>query len=101
MDGGNHKQESVLQEAERLINGDRRGTYGHALDDYSRTVGMFNALMAHKLKEPLTAEDGVMFMVCVKLSREAHHHQRDNLTDGCGYIGLLEHIEQERNKRSG
>lgn len=93
-------KESVFQEAERLTSADRKEKYGHCLDDYSKVTGMFSALMAHKLKEPLSAEDGVLFMCCVKLAREAHCHQRDNIVDEIGYAGLIQEIIDERERRS-
>ena len=77
------KPQSILQEAEALINGDRRSSYGHPLDDYTRTAGMVNAAFADKLKEPLTPEDMMMVMVLVKLSRQRNRPKRDNLVDAC------------------
>lgn len=93
-------QESVFQEADRLTKVDRREKYGHALDDYTKVTGMFSALIAHKLKEPLAAEEGVMFMQCVKMAREEHCHQRDNIVDLIGYTGLLKEIKDERERRA-
>lgn len=96
----NEKGETVLQEAQRLISTDRNHSYGHCLDDYSKVAGMVSALLAGKLKEPLTAEDAVLFMVCVKISREVHLHKRDNVVDGCGYFALIQEIKDERERRS-
>lgn len=92
--------QSILQEAEALINGDRRASYGHPLLDYTRTAGMVNAAFADKLKEPLTAEDMMMVMVLVKLSRQRNLPKRDNLVDACGYLGCIELAEQKRNSES-
>jgi hypothetical protein len=88
---------SILQEAESLINGDRRASYGHPLDDYTRTAGLVNAAFADKLKEPLSPEDMMMVMVLVKLSRQRNLPKRDNLVDACGYLGCIELAEQKRN----
>jgi hypothetical protein len=85
--------ESILKEADRLINGDRREAYGHPLDDYSRTAAMFSAWLGEEvLRRPLTAEETEMFMVIVKLSR-------DNLVDAAGYLGCIELTERERERR--
>src|SRR5690606_32673796 len=35
--------ESVLAEADRLVNGDRNDDYGHPYHDFNRVVGMINA----------------------------------------------------------
>ena len=91
--------ESILEEAQRLTSTDRTHDYGHPLDDWSRTMGMFNELFAHKLKEPFTPEDGCLFMVLVKLSRQVNHPKRDNLVDGSGYMRLVDMIEAERARR--
>jgi hypothetical protein len=80
--------ESILQEAERLINGERQAQYSHPGEDFLKTVGAFNALTGHNL----TTQDAMIFMVCVKLSRECFKHKRDNLVDAAGYLGCLEKI---------
>ena len=93
------QRESILLEAERLTNQDRRETYGHPLDDYSRTAALFNALFAHKLKEPFAAEDLQLTMVLVKLSRQIHMPKRDNLTDAAGYLNCIDLTQNERIRR--
>jgi hypothetical protein len=90
---------SVLLEAQGLVHGGRNDDYGHPLDDWSRTAGMVSAMLAHKLREPLTAEDALMFMVCVKLSREVNRPKRDNRTDGAGYFECLDWVVDERARR--
>jgi hypothetical protein len=84
--------ESILQEADRLTNGDRNKAYGHPFDDYSKTVGAFNALTGRNL----TVEEGIIFMVCVKLSRETHAPKRDNRVDACGYMNCLQKVAERR-----
>lgn len=91
--------ESILQEAERLTNGDRQAQYGHCLDDYTRTSALFNALFAHKLKEPFAPQDLMLTMVLVKLSREAHLPKRDNRTDAAGYLNCIQMSIDEQERR--
>jgi hypothetical protein len=93
------KRESVLLEAQGLVHGGRNDDYGHPLDDWSRTAAMVSAMLSHKLREPLTAEDALMFMVCVKLSREVNRPKRDNRTDGAGYFECLDWVVDERARR--
>jgi Domain of unknown function (DUF6378)/Domain of unknown function (DUF4406) len=81
--------ETILQEAQRLTSTDRQGDYGHPYDDFNRTAAIINALLGDKLRNQLTGADIPMIMVAVKLSREAHKHKRDNLTDACGYLRTL------------
>lgn len=81
----------ILTKAHELITGDRQQAYSHPLDDYSRTVSIFNAI---KGEDVMTAEDGILFMLCVKLSRLEHEIDNglnipDNTIDAAGYLGCL------------
>ena len=80
--------ESILQEADRLVHGDRQADYAHPHVDYSCTVAMWRALILRRygVDVPLTPDFACLMMVAVKLSREAGKHKRDNLTDGAGYL---------------
>lgn len=77
---------SILTKAEGLVHGDRNQSYGSPVEDFTRTVGMINSLFAHKLNQPLTAEDFARIMVCCKLSRSVHTYRQDNYVDGAGYF---------------
>ena len=86
----------ILLQAHELITRDRQNAYSHPLDDYSRTVSIYNAL---KGDDVMTAEDGVLFMVCVKLSRLMHELDNDlnlpdNTVDAIGYLGCLQMIRE-------
>jgi hypothetical protein len=94
------KRVSVLTEAQGLVHGNRNEDYGHPLDDWTRTAGMVSAMLAHKLKEPITAEDAILFMVCVKASREINRPKRDNRVDGAGYFECLDWVVDERKARA-
>lgn len=76
--------ETVLEEAQRLVHGDRAAAYGHPYDDYTRTSRMWEALLdlPDGYIGPRTA---AQMMILVKQSRERHLHKRDNLTDTAGY----------------
>ena len=82
--------ESILQEAHRLTHGDRNASYGHPLDDYSRTAALVSALLAHKLTAPIAAPEMALVMCCVKLSRQMNTPKRDNLTDLAGYAWVAQ-----------
>lgn len=92
---------SVLVEADGLVHGDRNASYGHPLDDMSRTAGMVSAMLANKLKEPLAAEDIAYIMACVKLSRQINKPKRDNMTDLAGYAECADWCIEERKARNG
>ncbi|HEU4589018.1 MAG TPA: DUF6378 domain-containing protein [Gemmatimonadales bacterium] len=88
--------DTILDEAKRLAYGDRHADYGHPLDDYTRVVGAFHALTGIRL----TPEQGVTFMLCVKLARLAHAHKRDSVVDLAGYADCLQRIVEERAARA-
>lgn len=93
------QNESILQEAHRLTHGPRGQDYGHPLDDYTRTAGMVSAMLAHKLKTPLTPAEMAAVMICVKLSRQMHSPKRDNMVDAAGYAWVTQECLDEETRR--
>lgn len=93
------KAETVLEEAQRLVNGDRGANYGHPFDDFGRTAAMVTGLLGKRLVAPLTPEDIAKIMICVKLSRECNKPARDNRTDIAGYVECLDKVVEERKRR--
>ena len=76
------KEETILQEAQRLVYGDRNASYGDFTVNMENTANIVNAVLGIKLK----ASDMAMIMVCVKLAREKNAFKRDTATDACGYL---------------
>jgi len=93
--------ETALQEAQRLVHGDRGDHYGHPLDDFTKTARFWEVILANELYpgSTISAEKVGLCMVSVKLSRELHLHKRDNLVDGAGYFETVNMIGEERNRR--
>ncbi len=87
--------ETVLQEAQRLVYGDRGAAYGHPLDDYTRTAALWSPILG----VPVTAEQAILCMIQVKISRECHAPKRDNRVDIGGYSECLDRVDQERKRR--
>lgn len=85
--------ETIMQEAQRLVYGERGATYSHPADDFGRTAALWNARFAHMLMagEQFVPEDIAAAMRLVKESRlVASPRHRDSLVDIAGYAGTQE-----------
>jgi len=87
---GNPLSETILEEAQRLVYGDRNAAYGHPFDDMGRTAKIWSAILGCDV----TAAQVALCMVGVKISRECNRPKRDNRVDGAGYFGTLEMIRE-------
>ena len=81
-------QESILEEAKRIVHGDRGENYGHPFEDFSRTAKIWSAILGINI-EP---EQVALCMVGVKISREVNRPKRDNIVDGAGYFETLDMV---------
>jgi hypothetical protein len=84
------RPESILQEAERIVNGPRRETYGHPAEHHKRTATLWATYLGGRM--PKTADVSMMFLLD-KVSRERNCHKRDNLTDIAGYAQCRQLVE--------
>lgn len=78
---------NVLQEADKLVHGDRNEAYGHPLDDFGCTAAIWRAMIKRRygLDVPVDPDFVGLCMAAVKLSRESGKHKTDNLIDLAGY----------------
>ena len=82
--------QTILEEAQGLVRGDRAKQYGDAGESYGRIASMFSTLTGKEI----TAAEAVTFMILVKLDREQHRPKRDNRVDGAGYFEVLDQVQQ-------
>ena len=88
--------ETITAEAERLVLGPRQGSYGHPLDDFTRTGRMWGAILG---VPDVPAEKVALCLAAVKLSREVNAPKRDNLVDLAGYALTASLVYEERKRR--
>lgn len=90
--------ESILQEAQRLVHGDRGAAYGHPIDDYKATGEIWGAILerAGWKGGPVDPRIACLMMVGVKVSREASKPKRDNRVDGAGYFECVDMIAERQ-----
>lgn len=86
-------KESALQEAQRLVHGDRGASYGHPIDDYTRTGRMWGAILGLPDIDPRIC---ALMMAVMKVSREAHKPKRDNRVDLAGYAECADMIAERQ-----
>jgi hypothetical protein len=87
--------ENVLQEAQRIIYGDREQTYGSPSKNLETIAQMWNAYTGalNKDTHQLNAQDVAVMMVLLKIARLANQpDHRDSLVDGVGYFALVDRI---------
>jgi hypothetical protein len=83
----NIKPNSILQEADIIVNGERAKDYGPATS--FKKIAKVASLLTNK---DITSKDVIKILLAVKLIRESFKHKRDNLVDLCGYAELLNQI---------
>lgn len=92
-------QPSILEQADKLINGDRQKDYGDKLQNFSQTSMLWQGILAAKLApgQFITAEDVALCMIQVKLSRlvKSPDH-KDSILDVAGYAGCYDILQRER-----
>ena len=84
------KTESILSEAERIVNGERQADYSDPVENFKH----ISAIASSISKENLSPATCAIVMIAVKLAREEYKHKRDNLVDLAGYVDILNRIKE-------
>lgn len=91
------KRETILEEAQRVVDGERNDHYGHPRDNHGCTAALIGAYLSRKLGRPVAidAQDVCMINVLQKVSRLAHTPEhRDSLVDIAGYARNAEMLHE-------
>ena len=93
--------ETVLEEAQRIVYGDRQKSYGHPLDNHTCTATMLRAWVLRRfgVDVPFDAESVCWFNILQKTSREANLPKRDNAVDVSGFAANAIMVSEERKRR--
>ena len=83
------KMEGVLQEAYDIIHNDRRKEYGPVDKSFNAIAAGWEQILNVKI----TAQEVALCMIWLKVCRETHKHNRDNIRDVCGYAALIEELQ--------
>lgn len=82
---------NVLEEALRLVGGDRQDSYGSPPDNFRRWRDLCRASGRPGLAR-ITSEDLAVLMILGKLARDANAPKRDNAVDIAGYAAILDQV---------
>ena len=92
----------LLREADAVINGPRRVSYGPVEESFDGIATVLNVVLRKKLVVELDGQDVALMMMSLKLCREANEHSWDNLVDLAGYAALKGQLaESTRAKAKG
>ena len=87
--------ETILEEAQRLVGGDRQTSYGHPLDNMTRVAQMWTAILG----VDVTPQQVGLCMMALKISRQCNAGKRDNLVDIAGYAAVVQMCLDEKERR--
>lgn len=92
-------KEDILQEARRIVYGDRSEAYGHPRENMQLIADLWNVYINANVKIndtfeniKISAEDVAMLMILVKVARNVNKSKRDNLVDIAGYAAVADRV---------
>lgn len=87
------QKETIFEEAERLIHGDRQKSYGSAKIHFADIGRVWGMILDIPDIEPRKV---ALCMAGLKIAREKHKPSRENKVDCIGYIGCADDIVENR-----
>lgn len=100
----NQDDESVLEEAARIVSGARQAEYGSPENNFTLIAKLWSAYLGTSIAQPgrefpfmVTPRDVCLLMVLMKAARDAGGApKRDNLVDIAGYVQCAELIDEDQ-----
>lgn len=91
-------ESTILDEAARIVNGDRQDSYGHPMDNHACTAAFWSVYMFRRSGEgsmeiDIDAYDVCIFNILQKISRLANDRHRDGLIDIAGFARNAEIVQ--------
>ena len=87
-------KQSILSEAEEIVNGIRHSDYGDPAESFERIAKTASMIAGRDL----SPNECCAVLMAVKLVRESFAHKRDNLIDLCGYAYIMNEIKESNKK---
>ena len=85
------KRESIVDEAQEIITGARRQSYGSVEESFKNSALIWSGILGIEI----TPQQISLCMIGLKLQRESNSHKRDNLVDIIGYTLLSEQLNEK------
>lgn len=83
---------TVLDDAKRVINGERQDQYGNPENNFARIARFWSAWTGHHI----SPHDVAVMMCLLKIARmQGGAPTRDSYTDLCGYAALAADLQEE------
>lgn len=89
--------ETILEEAQRMVYGDRQADYGSVTENFSNIARLWSVIVG----KDITPEQVGLMMVTLKVARQMNKPKRDNLVDGAGYFATIEKMYDEQKQKGG
>lgn len=83
-------REKLLEEAKRIVCGDRDRQYGKPEYDFEKIAKLWECYLIY----PISKGDVAMMMILLKVAREGEKHKHDNLVDIAGYAACAAECER-------
>lgn len=77
---------TLADEAVSVVTGPRQKAYAHPRVNFQRIADLWSPILGIKV----TPEQVALCSVQIKIARELHSHQRDNVVDAIGYLLTLD-----------